>query len=352
MVLARHNRGAGVAGAFVLAAIVLCCPALAADSIPQESGFGGFFIVAPGVFDISSNLLYGGAPLLDDVANTQIESIFDAPSSQSAAALLTAGELNYTFSSTRTQLYFGNRLEDLLRLDVLFGLGVRQELPDKSIMALSALMTPTDLKVWSDPYVEGEDRVKTDLDQPGARFRWGRMFKTGLEFTAQYRRYEHDQELSGRWLIDEGRLDPADRPLLDRDGDIWKAQFLYRIKSGQRHVFEPVLRYTNWDLDGAAMAHAGPAAQLTYLYLTKKLVLDANVIYLTYEADRVHPVYGQVLTADRYALGLTAFYDLFNAKRWRALASIDFVREDANIDFFDSRVSAFYVGVIWRFQRK
>ena len=56
------------------------------------------------------------------------------------------------------------------------------------------------------------------------------------------------------------RLDPADRPLLDRDGDIWKAQVLYRIKSGERHVFEPALRYTNWDLDGAAMAHAGPAA--------------------------------------------------------------------------------------------
>jgi hypothetical protein len=49
---------------------------------------------------------------------------------------------------------------------------------------------------------------------------------------------------------------------------------------------------------------------------------------------------------------VTAFYDLFGAKRWRALASIDFLREDANIDFFDSDVNAFYFGAIWRHRRK
>lgn len=352
MHLVNQIRRSGWAGAVVLVIAVACHSALAADTIPENSGFGGFVLVAPGVFDVSSNLIYGGAPLLDDVANTRIASIFDSPSSQSAAALLTAGEVNYTFSSTRTQVFLGNRLEDLLRLDVSFGIGVRQELPDKSILALSALVTPTDLKVWSDPYVEGEDRVETDLDQPGVRFRWGRMFKTGLEFSAQYRRYEYDQERSGEWLIDQTRLDLADQPLLNRDGDIWRAQVLYRIQSGKHHVFEPTLRYTNWDLDGDAMAHAGPTVQLTYLYLTRKLVLDLNVLYHTDEADTVHPVYDQVLEADRYAFGLTAFYDLFKAKRWRALASIDYVREDTNIPFFDSKANALYVGAIWRYTRK
>jgi len=326
-------------------------PALAVDRIPETSGFSGFALVAPGVFGVSSNLIYGGAPLLDDVANSPIESIFDAPGSQTAAALLLAGEVNYTFSSSRTQLFFGNRLEDILRLDVAFGLGVRQELPDKSVLALSVLATLTDRKVWSDPYVENEERVKTDLGQPGVRLRWGRMFGTGLEFTAQYRRYEHDSEESGDWLVGQNRLDPAELPLLKRDGDIWRAQFLYRIKSG-KHVFEPTLRYTNWNLDGDAMAHAGLTAQLTYLYITKKLVLDVNALYHTHDSDTIHPVYGKKIEADRVAVGVTAFYDLFGAKRWRALASIDFLREDANIDFFDSDVNAFYFGAIWRHRRK
>jgi hypothetical protein len=331
---------------------VMCGPALAVDNIPETSGFSGFFLAATGAFDVSSNVIYGGSPLLDDVANKQIESIFDSPSSQSAPALLVAGELNYTFSSTRTQLFLGNRLEDLLRLDVVYGVGVRQELPDKGILALSALLTPTDLKLWSDPYVEDQDRVKTDLDQPGVRLRWGRMFKTGLEFTAQYRQYRFDEERSGDWLIGEGRLSPAEQPLLDRNGSIWRAQFLYRIKAGKHHVFEPTVRYTNWDLDGEAMAHAGPTLQLTYLYIKPRLVVDVNVVAHTHEADTAHPAYGTVLEANRYAAGITAFYDLFKAKRWRALASVDIVRESANIEFFDSRVNAFYVGAIWRHRRK
>ncbi len=178
------------------------------------------------------------------------------------------------------------------------------------------------------------------------------MFKTGLEFTAQYRRYEFDEGRSGDWLIDQGRLNPAEQPLLNRDGDIWRALFRYRVKAGKRHVFEPAVRYTNWDLDGAAMAHAGPALQLTYLYITPKLVIDTNLIYHTHEADAAHPVYGSVMEAERYSAGIAAFYDLFGAKRWRALASIDVVRESANIAFFDSRVSAFYVGAIWRHGRE
>ena len=113
-----------------------------------------------------------------------------------------------------------------------------------------------------------------------------------------------------------------------------------------------MIRYTNWDLDGSAIAHAGPSLQVTYLYLRPKLVLDANLIYRTHRADAVHPVYGETLEADLYAGGLTFFFDLFNHKRWRALASIDFAREDANIDFFDSEVNALYLGAIWRHARK
>jgi len=322
------------------------------DKIPETSGFSGFLLVGGGVAEVSSNVIYSGAPLVGDVANTRIESIFDPPQAQTAAVMPLTGEVNYTFSSTRTQLFFGNRLEDVLRLDVNFGLGIRQELPDKGILAFSVVRTPAELKVWSDPYVEGQDRVKTDFNQPGFRFRWGSMFKTGLELTAEYRQYDHDVEASGDFLIDEGRLDPADQPLLDRDGDVYKLQFRYRLRVGKRHVFEPTVRYSDWGLDGAAMAHAGPSLQLTYLYLTPKLVLDANVIWRTHRADAVHPVYGKRLDVDRFGVALTAFYDLFKTKRWRAFASLDFFREDANIAFFESDVSMLLVGAIWRHGRK
>jgi hypothetical protein len=130
-----------------------------------------------------------------------------------------------------------------------------------------------------------------------------------------------------------------------------KVQFLYRVKAGP-HVFEPSIRYTDYDLDGAAMANDGPSVKLTYLYLTPKLVIDVNLLYHDYEAKAVHPVYGETLDVDRQGATFTAIWDLFKAKRWRAMASAEYIREDANIDFFDSGISAVHFGAIWRYRRK
>ena len=131
-------------------------PALSQDDIPTTSGFSGFILFGVGYVNVESNLIVTGAPLVADVGTPQIDSIFSSPSAESAPATPFVGELSYTFASTRTQLFFGNRLEDVLRLDVVFGLGVRQELPDSSIFAASFLMTPARLKLWSDPYIEGD----------------------------------------------------------------------------------------------------------------------------------------------------------------------------------------------------
>ena len=322
------------------------------DNIPETSGFSGFFLVAPGYFNVESNLIVTGAPLLKDVGEAQIESIFAQPSSQSAPAFIVGGELNYTFASTRTQLFFGNRLEDILRLDIAFGLGVRQELPDESILAASFLFTPLQLKFWSDPYIEGEDRKGTDLNFPGFRLRWGRILGTGLELTVTDRFYRFDEEKSGDWLIGEARLDPNQQPSLNRDGDILILQALYRIDK-RPHRFEPAIRYVNDDHNGAAIANKGFTLQVTYLYLSPKVVLDANVVYGKRKADEAHPVYGEVLDADRVGAAVTAFIPvtLFEKRGFSVFVGGEVFQENANIDFFDSRVSSISVGVIWRYRR-
>ena len=144
-------------------------------------------------------------------------------------------------------------------------------------MALSYLFTPMQLELWEDPYVEGEDRERTVLNLPGLRYRWSKIFKTGLELTATYRWLTHNVENSGEWLIDQGRLDPDEQHLLQRDGSSLRLQALYQINLKQ-HRFEPAIRYINNDLDGAAMAARGFSTQLTYLYLSRKVVLDAILV--------------------------------------------------------------------------
>lgn len=337
----------------MLMVFILTLPVKAQDKIPATSGFDGFFLVGPGIFNVQSNLIATGPPLLQDGGHAQIESIFDAPESKSAIAFAAAGDISYTFAESRTQLYFGYRLDDVLRLDVPYGIGIRQELPDSSIMALSYLLTPMQLILWGDPYIEGEEREKSGLNFPGLRFRWGRILKTGLELTASMRWYSHYVENSGEWLIDQGRLDPDEQHLLYRDGSSLILQALYRIDLKQ-HRFEPAIRYINNDLDGAAMANTGFSTQLTYLYLSPKVVLDVNVLYGKRNAREIHPVYNEYLDADRFGVALTTIIPikLGKSNKWNVWINADFWKENSKVDFFNSQAIALMGGLMWRYGRK
>jgi len=347
------NRKAHIAAVTTLLALAWH-PVAAQDDIPKTSGFSGFAIAGGAYFNVASNLLVGGSPIvLDDVGDPQIASLFDAPPTNSSPGLVAGGELNYTFSSTRTQLFFGNRLEDLLRLDMVVGLGVRQQVGSAGILAASMLRTPVELKFWADPYIVDEDRQSTDLDFPGFRLRWSQIFGTGLELTVTDRFYRFDKESSGNWLVSEGQLRPEQQSLLGRDGDILRIQALYRIDV-KRHRFEPAARWIDDDHDGAAIANTGYSLQLTYLYRSPKVILDANVIYGVREAREVNPIYDTLVVTDRKAAGLTAFFPVkrFASSVLSVFASGEFFREDANIDFYDTSVEMVSLGLLWRHIKK
>jgi len=309
--------------------------------------------MGPGYFDVETNLIVSGTPLLEDVGQKQIDSIFSKPTSETAPALMLGAELNYTFASSRTQLYFGNRFEDLLRLDLAIGLGLRQELPDESIFSASLLTTPSELEVWADPFIEGENREPIDLDFPGVRMRWGKILKTDLELTATFRKYRHQKERSGDWLVEQGRLDPNLQHLLDRDGDMRTFQVLYRIEK-DRHRFEPSIRFIDDDLDGDAVAQKGYTLQLTYLYMSPKFVLDANFIYGIRDAKGVHPVYNKKLDTERWGTAITAFIPIkeFNSSKLSVFITGEVFSENAKIDFYDTRVASISLGLVWRHNRR
>jgi len=325
----------------------------AQDEIPQTSGFSGYVLAIPGVFVISNSLLASGAPLLDDVGSKQISSIFASPESNAAPAFPVAGELNYTFSKSRTQLFFGNKFEDIIRLDVAFGLGARQDIGSAGILVANFLFTPLELKFWSDPYIEGEDRVKTELNFPGFRIRWGRIFKTGLELTTTVRQYRHEDERSGEWLVSQGRLDVNQLSLLNRDGEFLRLKLLYKIKLKQ-HRLVPAFRYTFHNHQGDAVANNQQSFLLDYIYLSPKIVFDAKLIYGKRKADTIHPVYNQILEGDRYGIALAALFpvNLFNGQGWNILVSGEYVKENANIDFFNSQLAGFNAGLMWRHRRE
>ena len=325
----------------------------AQDVIPQTSGFGGYGAFALAAAAGRTSFFASGAPLLAPITRPLITSIFEAPEAITAPALLVGGEVNYTFASTRTQLYIAQDLEDAFQLDVIVQLGVRQALPDKSILTVAGLITPQPQKLWIDPYVEGVAREFEKADQPGLRIRWRRILGTRLELTFSDRFYGFDAEQSGQWLVGQGRLDPDDVGLLDRNGDNMSFKAAYRLRAAN-HLFEPSITWGRDNRDGAAIANDGLGARLNYRYINPRVVVDASIDYARRQHDEIHPVYGERVTRNRLGGAVVAAVpiEMFGSANWNVWAMTEYIHEQSNVDFFISRLAAVTLGIGWRGVRK
>jgi len=343
---ASLSRLAATATLVLLGAV----PALPAqNAIPRSSGVGGFGIFALAAYSGRTNFFASGPPLIGAISRPVTTSVFAAPDELKAAAALVGGEVNYTFANTRTQLFALGSLEDVFQLDVAIQLGVRQELPDKSIATVNAIVTPFPQKLWVDPYVEFAVRDFDKVNFPGFRLVWSRILGTGLELTFTDRFFVFDAEQSGQWLVGQGRLDPDDVDLLDRNGDNLSFQTGYHFRAG-RHRFEPSVTYARDNRDGAAVSSDGFGARLNYRYLDPRFAIDANLGYAQRDHDAIHPLYGERVSRDRVGGSITAAVpiELLGSKKWNLWASAEYIREDSNVDFFESRLSALTLGIGWR----
>ena len=106
--------------------------ATALEPIPKESGFGGF--IRPGVsyLNYKSNMVASFMGF--DLSEGTIHSLDDSPNSQSTGIVMVPFSLAYTFASTRTQLFLGTDLTDLIRFDYAQQFGVKQEIGKLGIL--------------------------------------------------------------------------------------------------------------------------------------------------------------------------------------------------------------------------
>ena len=108
---------------FIIKTLLLGClvmllfigQAYAIEPIPEESGFSGFLSIGGGYSRVKSNMIAGNT--FGDVGHRSVDSLTDSPDSSSAGSFQFNYDLRYTFASTRTQLFLGTDLKDLIRFD-------------------------------------------------------------------------------------------------------------------------------------------------------------------------------------------------------------------------------------------
>jgi hypothetical protein len=334
----------------IIAAVFLAIgiQAMAIEPIPQQSGFGGFAQPGAGYLKIKSNMVAKVASF--DLSDKRINSIFDEPGSESDFVVTAPFEIHYTFASTRTQLFLGTQLIDLLRFDFSQQLGARQEIGSLGVLQGGVLFSGIPSKVWKDPYVTGQNRKDTTRTSAGARLVWDQIFGSAFQAQYTYRNVDISNEKSGQFL----GLSSSARDRLKRDGDLHEATVLYRFKLGEAHRLTPELILGYEDRDGDARTNTSIGTQITYSYLGDPITLVVNGSYSYADYDKRNPIYNKTQEDDAYGVGATAYYknpwgwSLFGSKPMNFFVTGAYYYNDSNIDFYKEEVVLATTGVLFR----
>ena len=314
--------------------------------IPEEAGVSGFVNLGVAAINGKSNLIAGNS--IGDIGSDPIDSIFAKPKSKSSVIPLASFELAYTFAGDRTQIFAGSSLEDFIRFDFAAQLGVRKQFRNKSILSVGYLLSSIPAEVWADPYVANVPRQETDRTSNGVRVSWGRIAGTGLELQFTAREIEVDNELSG--LTGGLGLSAPEVALLNREGDLRRFKVTYVFGVGEKSQLAPALLFTEYDFDGDAMAHDRTGIEITHFYTGERFIFATNVALAWGDYDAVNPIYLDKRDDERIGASFTLFdRKLFGESKWLGSATLVFFQDDSDIDFYDTEIALFGVGVFRRF---
>ena len=112
--------------AAIMLGVMAAGMANALEPVPRESGFNGFIRPGIGYLQYKTNMV--ASFLGFDLSDEQGSPLDESPDSESSAILLAPFSLGYTFAGTRTQIFLGTELTDLVRFDYSQQLGVKQEI--------------------------------------------------------------------------------------------------------------------------------------------------------------------------------------------------------------------------------
>ena len=331
---------------FIYGPILLTLPSMssAINAIPTEDGFSGYLAMGAATIKAESNMIAGNS--VADVGQKTIYSLTDSADSERDTTPLFNAELAYTFASHRTQVYIGNQLDDFLEFDLTALLGVRHELSDKSLVAVSYVFNGMPTEVWADPYLTNQRRSRTDRKSSGIRLEWDKILGSELALQYTYRDIEIDDEHSGLTLA----LNEYEQSLLNREGDYQKFEASYNFNLQNGHFLKPKLSYVYRDLDGKAMRHDAWNIGVIHTYDTNSYAFITSIDWTATDYDKVNPIFNKTRDDDRFGIGFNAAYkNAFGYKNWNLLTTIGYYDSDSNIDFYDTNIKLFGISAVYRF---
>lgn len=309
-------------------------------NIPKETGFSGFIMGGASYINYSSNLYKGQSD-----SNDEHSGLYNEPKNRSTGVPLLGLDLRYTFADSRTQIFFGNLIQDAVQFDFTEQLGVRQEIGDKGIVALSYVFPLMPTETWSDPYASG-NRDDTDIKSGGVRFAWDKIWATRFNATLTYRKFDIDEEKSGDSLA----LDTDQQALLDRNGNLTSMSVAYNWVLNSSNIVTPQLIFGVGDFDGKAMSYDRTAAKVSYLHIQNQWTFATNIYAGKVDYDRANPVFGKRIDTNEFGVNASFFLNsIFGVEDLTWLVSGSYAVSDSDIDFFKKDMNSVSTALVYDF---
>ena len=321
---------------FALGISAFTASTMAMQPLPKEAGFSAFVGAGDAGGVVESNFLDEIVGI--DLSNDKIYN-YDSPNNTTIIIPNFKLALSYLFSNEKTAVTLNNAIESSLDFTSNMKLGLRHDFDNVGNIEVAGLLgnDAVGLKVWEDPYLQGQSREATDYKTSGGMITWDKMFGSDLELIVKTLKVDLDDEQSGQSL----GLSSAQRDLLDREGNLNRAELGYQfVVNGGEYVFRPSVAYLDRDLDGDAMAQDGFELGVAMVYSNPSYSWANKAVYQRLDGDKDNPIFLEKNDADVYMFSSeVTIPEPMGWEKWVARVGVVYAQNDASINFNKSKVA-------------
>ncbi|WDP88846.1 MAG: DUF2860 family protein [Desulfobacter sp.] len=316
-----------------LAVMWMVSGALAGEGPVDEAEYG-----------FSGSIFMGGAYSrgelsLEDASeddNKTLASLSQSPATSSGGGFLVGGDLNYLFS-TGTMVTLDTAGGPGMNMEGDYGLVISQYAGDLGTFSMAGYYSEKD--VWSDPFVTGSARSKTEMKTLGVVLAWEEILETEFSLRYGYEDADVENDISG-----------STNSRLKRDGSIHHLGLDWGLFSIGAHEMTAGLLGEIGNIDGDAYAFKGGQASLGYTFHGNGWEFETGLYLGKRDYDGIHPRFGKEREDTRY--GIDTAWTLYNPlgfENYFISLFAGYDKADSNIGFYDQSAWSAGAGIGLRF---
>jgi hypothetical protein len=285
-----------------------------------------------------------------DDDNAKTDDLSNTGEAISTGLLFPFFRLAYTTEDLKTQYFLGQSSQNILDSAIQYELGVTHQFDKRQSMTFAYIPHVPFLKeTWSDPFLVGAEREKTDIDSTAVRVAY-KFMPVQIEYA--YASYDIEDDQSGAQINACGgqTCTAEEQAVLKRDSDYQRLSLESSVRLWQGMFAKANVYYANQDSKGESQSYDELHYSLSIMTKYERHFLSVQAAFSDREYSAENPIFGQTQEQDATRYSLIYSYDKpFNIEDSNLNVIYQNKDIDANIDFYDSTTNFVSVGMSYNF---